>query len=446
MRNDSHGFGGRIGNPVALGGGCIGGLFFDKSVQCRRSASGACKNVKILYLTVSMPFGPGEAFFIAEVREMLRQGCEMRIVPRSPSGDCVNQDAAGLDQISLRKPLIDADIFASAVGVAVRHPIRCLRALIKFFHGRNLAALVKNLTVFPKSLWLAKLAKQWGADHIHAQWALTTATMAMAAADISGVSWSCTAHRGDIIDNNLLELKARRASFFRIISEDGVQLATEICGRPLQGNLVMLHLGVEMPAAIHERPPLQSPPVLLCPAHLIERKGQQYLIEAIALLRRRGRKLRLQLAGEGNMRKPLQALIARLELEDSVTFLGQVEHDRLLRFYETGAVDMVVLPTLHEGIPVCLIEAMAYGIPVISTPTGGIPELLRDEAGILVPTKDPAVLADAIERLLGDSSLQRRLSEAGRRRVETEYGVKNVVSELLRLVDKSVSVSTRLDK
>jgi colanic acid/amylovoran biosynthesis glycosyltransferase len=179
---------------------------------------------------------------------------------------------------------------------------------------------------------------------------------------------------------------------------------------------------------------LHAPPVLLCPAHLIERKGQKYLIEAIAALQNRGLELRLLLAGEGIMQASLQTLVAQLKLDASVTFLGQIEHRRLLQFYESGEADMVVLPTLHEGIPIGLVEAMSYGVPVIATAVGGIPELLRDGAGMMVSPKDSVALANAIESLVGDAELRRRISETGRRRIEEEYDVTSIVSRLLQLI------------
>jgi len=109
-----------------------------------------------------------------------------------------------------------------------------------------------------------------------------------------------------------------------------------------------------------------------------------------------------------------------------------------MRIYEKGEVDVVVLPStdlgdgVHEGIPVSLMEAMSYGIPVISTTTGGIPELLGSEAGLLVPERDPLALAEAIEHLARDPSLCRRLGESGRRKVREEFSVEKVVDELIR--------------
>jgi colanic acid/amylovoran biosynthesis glycosyltransferase len=211
----------------------------------------------------------------------------------------------------------------------------------------------------------------------------------------------------------------------------------DVCGRPLEGNVVVLRLGVECPARMSPPHPLHAPPVLICPALLIERKGQRYLLEAADILRRRGHPVRLLLAGEGGMRASLESMVADYNLTDSVQFLGQIGHTELLGMYQAGEIDMVVLPTLHEGIPVCLMEAMAYGVPIVSTPAGGIPELLRDGAGIMVPCKDPPALADAVERVFNDSELQKRLRETGRRRVGEEFSVQAVTDRLIEYIGNS---------
>lgn len=390
--------------------------------------------MKLLYVTVSMPFGPAESFFIPEVHEMLRQGCEMLIVPRSPTRTCVNRNAEALQKHCLRMSLLNVQILLAALAAFLRHPIRVLRALSGIARGGSLATIAKNLSVFPKALWLAGVAKSWGADHIHAQWALTTATMGMVASELSGIPWSCTAHRGDILDNNLLAVKLTRASFMRFIAKDGIAIAESLCGRPLPGNVVLLHSCVDMPEKIVFRETLHSPPVLICPAFLSERKGHKYLIEAVRLLRDSGMKLTVLIAGDGEALPILKAQVLANHLEDSVTFVGLVEHGRLLEMFRTGEVDIVVLPTLHEGIPAGLIEPMGYGVPVISTSVGGIPELLDGDAGIMVPPADAQSLADGIRRLITDPDLRRRMVANGRRRVEQGWAVQPVVEELLRLL------------
>lgn len=391
-----------------------------------------------------MPFGPGEAFFIAEVHELRRQGCEILIAPREPRGKCINKDAEGLEHVSVRMPLINTNILAAAIGVFVQHPIRTLRVFRKVLHSRNLATLAKNIAVFPKALWLAKVAQQWGADHIHAQWALTTGTMGMVASEITGVSWSCTAHRGDIADDNLLAVKADHASFFRFISESGITLARSRGLVADSKNSHVLHMGVVLPPIEQIHSPPKIALRLLCAANLLPVKGHRYLFEALLLLKNRGVACHLDVAGGGPLRDELQALVRSLGIDDRVRFMGIVAHDQLLQLYCDDKVDVVILPSLdlgdglHEGIPVTLVEAMSHGIPVISTTTGGIPELLRDGAGILVPQQDPAALADAIERILGDVDLRKQLSDTGRRRVEEDYNVQKVVARLMKFIHEAI--------
>ena len=117
-----------------------------------------------------------------------------------------------LEPISMSERLVSWNILTAAVAELLRHPLRCLGGLGLLLRSRSPGVLVKNLLVYPKALWLARLTRKWGADHIHVQWASTTATMAMLAGHISGISWSCTVHRGDIAENNLLCTKASPVS------------------------------------------------------------------------------------------------------------------------------------------------------------------------------------------------------------------------------------------
>jgi glycosyltransferase involved in cell wall biosynthesis len=148
-------------------------------------------------------------------------------------------------------------------------------------------------------------------------------------------------------------------------------------------------------------------------------------------------------AGEGNLKSQLQELTKTLAIDDRVKFLGQVPHEQLLARLQKRPPAIVVLPSVdlgdgvHEGIPVALVEAMSQGIPAISTSTGGIPELLRGGAGLIVPPKDSQALADAIEQVLGDAQLQKRLAEAGRRRVQEEFAIEAVTDKFIEYVENA---------
>jgi colanic acid/amylovoran biosynthesis glycosyltransferase len=391
--------------------------------------------VKLIYVTVTMPYGPTEAFFIPEAKALLAAGCELLIVPRSPSRGVANRDAESLEAKSLPKPLLSGEILAAAMAEIARHPRRCLRVLGWLFRSRNIKTFLKNLLVFPKGLWLGRIARKWGADHIHAHWATATATMAMVASEVSEIPWSFTAHRGDIVQNNLLRTKPKRAAFVRFISDSGLRLFESITATKAASNACVIHMGAQFPERIDASKPL--PPMLFCPANLLPVKGHIHLLRAMAVLKARGQRCKLEIAGDGPSQPHLQREAIALGIDDRVMFLGRIPHDAILSRYANRQVGFVVLPSvdlgggLHEGIPVALVEAMAYGIPVISTPTGGMTELFRDGAGILVPAADPAALADSIERLIRDPSLQARMSAAGRQRIAEEFAVDQIAKTLM---------------
>ena len=401
--------------------------------------------MKLLYITVSMPFGPGEEFFIPEVYELLRLGHEVLIVPRLPKGAIVNRDAIGLEQHSLHRHLLSPSVLFVAILEILRHPATAMRAFGLLFNNNTLFVLARNIVVFPKGLWLASIARDWKAGHIHAQWARTTATMAMVASEMTGIPWSFTAHRGDIVDTNLLATKTAKAAFARFISQSGLHMAEGLGALRNPHCARVIHMGVALPEQPLIRIKTDSSFIILCPANLFPVKGHKYLVEAMLILRNSGVCCTLLLAGSGGLQRELQDQVVRLNLEATISFLGQVAHERLLQLYRGGGVDVVVLPSLdlgnhlHEGVPVCLMEAMAHGIPVVSTETGGIPELLSDGAGILVPPQDPEALAEAIQRLILDSALRAQVGIAGRRRIEEQFSVERTVSELTALIGETVS-------
>jgi colanic acid/amylovoran biosynthesis glycosyltransferase len=401
---------------------------------------------KILYVTATLPYGAGEAFLIPEVKELLRRGCDVRIVPRSPTYRLVHKNAADLLEHCTAKPVFGWDVAKGALKELFLRPRGAFRALAVLFGNSNWTNLAKNLAGYAKGLWLGGLARNWRADHIHALWISTPATMGMIASIVSQTPWSCTAHRADIDLNNLLAEKLKQARMVRFISQSGWRMAASLGAPPDPRNAAVMHLGVNLPseAEISSSPGPRG--TILCPAHLYPVKGHRYLIEAVALLRKRGVECKLLLAGDGELRSELEALVQGLGLADAVDFLGQRSHSEILAMYREGRVGQVVLPSvdlghnLHEGIPVGLIEAMSYNIPVVGTRTGGIPELLEGGAGLIVPDKDPLALADAIERYVRDPAFTADVSAKGRQRVFESFNVETVVSQLLeRILPAQVS-------
>ncbi len=397
--------------------------------------------MKLIYVTSSLPYGPAEPFLIPEMLALRARGHEVAVVPLYPRGEFVHREAQSLYNPQFCKPLISWEILWTAIKVFFHTPLRSLKALRLLFVS-NLKHLAKNLIAYPKGLWLAKVVQEWGAEHIHAHWASTTSSMAMVASEISGIPWSLTAHRWDVVENNLLRRKAFHACFFRCISQKTLEMAAEQ-GVP-RDKLLVLHLGVELPKnTVCKKSNNLKRFVILCPAAFIPIKGHKYLIEALHDL---PREVELWLAGEGELRPKIEEQIKNLNLTERVRFLGYISHEEILRLYQRGEVNAVVLPSVdlgdgfNEGIPVSLIEAMSFSIPVISTQTGGIPELLGGGAGVLVSPKDSKDLSAAIQKLFEDQTFAKKVGLAGQRRVQKEFDVKQIVARLEALFhNKSLS-------
>lgn len=388
--------------------------------------------MKVIFVTANLPHGTDEAFIVPEINELLRAGHEVLVVPRSPKGPIIH--GRDLVRHSRREPLCSPGVVAKATKRIGASPLRTLHCVaITLRRSRTRGIAIKNLAVVPKALWLASIAREWGAEHIHSHWAGTTATMAMIASRLSGIPWSFTAHRWDVVENNLLEEKVKHAHVARFISEDGLKMAKDIGIGPAP-NARVLMMGVSLPTEVERR---EGPwPIVVCPARLVEVKGHRYLLEAWRLLRVRGVHGELWLAGDGELRPQLENFVRASGLQHSVKFLGTLEHEDLLRIYREMPVSAVVLASTdlgngnHEGIPVALIEAMGYGIPVVATHTGGTPELVKPGTGLLVPARDTVALADAIQNLLQDRDLLREVGRSARQHVVKTHDVVTITTEL----------------
>ena len=399
--------------------------------------------MKILYVTVSFPFGAGETFLIPELQELIKQGHQVLIVPLSPGRRVFHSDAEEMVGCTRQAPLVSPGILRDAAiefGKHFHRAARLIRSLMTVPHFRGLAI---NAAVIPKGLWLSGIAREWGADHMHAYWGSAPASAVLIAGECTGIPWSFTGHRHDVARDNLLAEKTRHAAFVRVISENGLKLL-RAAAPDLAWKASVLHLGIPV-RAISVRAEKKERLTALCPARLIAVKGHRHLIEAMARLRKSGVAVELWLAGAGELRGQIERQVRDLHLEDRVRLLGQMAHDALLSLYKDGQVDVAVLPSIdlgnghHEGIPVALMEAMAYGIPVIGTETGGVPELIGGGAGLLVPPSDPQALAHALAKLASDPAQRIALGRAGHARVRQSFEITRMVGDLVGKFEESAA-------
>lgn len=404
--------------------------------------------MKIAVISSSAPFGKGESFVINEANAIAEDGHDVLLVPTQLRRGNPNRFRTHPLIKLLAQPSLSFRVLGGFCFYCLKSPGRLLRLLRLTCDKTSFWNSLKNFFVLPKAVWLSKQLEENNIEHIHAHWLTTSATLAMVSSHLTGIPWSCTAHRGDIVADNLLEAKSESAAFIRFISNSGVELARTRAGIA-NSKIHVLHLGIDLPGVVNkpENKASQSgdrPFTVLCPANLIPVKGHHYLIEAIDKMQF-GQKIQLILAGDGRLREQLTAQVRKLGLERQVKFRGHVPHSELLSLYKSRQVDLVVLPSLdlgnglHEGIPVSLMEAMAYGIPVISTNTGGIPELLKDTKrnlafGVMVAGGNSGELATEMDKMVGSSSVRKKWSELGQNRIDDAFNQQKTTRVLLELI------------
>jgi colanic acid/amylovoran biosynthesis glycosyltransferase len=390
--------------------------------------------VSLVYVTSRFPFGPGEAFLAPEISAHVAAGCDLRIFPMLPKGGLVHGDAAAFigrtDGADLRRAS------AATVKSVVTRPGRFTRAAVRAGRSRSGAARMRNYAVLLRVGALIEALDRASATHVHAHWGGASSTLTMVAAEAVGIPWSMTLHRWDIGANNLLGEKIESACFTRVISRAAVADVRAIVP---DADPVVIHMGVAVEARAQEpAAPRGAGCRLLNVANFVEVKNHRDLVESFGRLRDLP-DVTLDLVGEGPLFPEIRDLVARLGLGEKVNLLGPLDHDELLRRLAGREWDGVVLtsaaaPDAHEGIPVSLMEAMAAGIPVLATDSGGTRELIGEEAGALVPAGDLDALTSGLARFVSDPTFRERIGVEGHRRVSQDFNAEVVSRELRRLI------------
>lgn len=163
-------------------------------------------------------------------------------------------------------------------------------------------------------------------------------------------------------------------------------------------------------------------------------KGHRFLIEAMNVLSKKYPNLKCLIVGEGETRIKLMKYTTRLNLDKSIIFTGKY-NGNLSNVY--NFIDIFVFPTLIEGLPYCIMEAMSYHLPVISTNVGGIPDLIKNDInGYLIPSKNVSELVEKIEHLINDPNLRKKMGENGVQLYNSNFRLPIFIRKMKQLVEK----------
>jgi len=395
--------------------------------------------VLAVFPTVSQTFVSGE------IGELVRRGVDVRVFSLRP----VTEDAPlhpGVDELVARTTYLTTGaralpVFAIAtVAMLVRRPVRTARALAWALRHCLRRRSVSDLARFAQA---ACVARRLPADtgHIHTHFAHGPATAAMLVSKLTGVPYSFTAHARDIFeygDPSALRDKVAAAASVVAVSEHGRAHLRDVVGQGLGQRVALIRNGIDLQQFSPNGGPLPGPARILAVSRMVEKKGLDTLIAATAELCAQRRDVVCEIVGDGPLRADLEAQAERLGITDRVRLLGSLGADGVGAAYHRATI--MALPCRRDsngdqdGLPVSLVEAMATGVPVVSTPVSGIPELIEDGvSGLLVPPDDPHALTAALARILDDDGLRAALGAAGRQVAET-YDRTYWVGRLMELV------------
>ncbi len=271
--------------------------------------------------------------------------------------------------------------------------------------------------------------------HLHNHIAKSSCTVAMLASRASGIPYSFTLHGPDIFfepERWRLDAKISEAAFVACISHFCRSQAMAFSREADWSKLHIVHCGVE-PARYRSQETNRDANQILFVGRLAGVKGLPVLLETMADLHKDYPDLRLVLIGDGPDRASLELQTERFGISSVVDFVGyKSQGDVAQALLECEAL---VLPSFAEGVPVVLMEAMAAGLPVITSRIAGIPELVEDGvSGLLTPPGDAASLKSALLRIISDDDLRARLGEAGRAKVNQEFNVSREAEWLLQIL------------
>jgi colanic acid/amylovoran biosynthesis glycosyltransferase len=390
-------------------------------------------------------------FILREVRQLRKLGAAIETfsIHTTPEDHLLSpQDREEAATTTNLRPVSLTKFLAAHLALALRHP-RAYSGVGRLAVTQAPPGLRERLWqvfYFAEAVLLHRAAVGKGVRHLHAHLANAGADVAWLAAELGrradpagGWRWSFTMHGPTeffAVERFNLARKVAAASLVVCISDYCRSQLMLVVDPEHWANLQVVHCGVDtLEFAVKDTTADTSSGRIriLCVGRLTPEKGQSLLVDATARLVAEGSPVELVFVGWGPSLPELQADVRRRRLDDRVAFTGALGQDQLAAAF--AAADIFCLPSFAEGVPVVLMEAMATGLPVVSTVIAGVPELVRhNESGILVPPGRPDLLAAALQRLVDDPSERVRLGSNGRITVEKEFDLTDNCRRLIEVL------------
>lgn len=393
---------------------------------------------RILYITSSLP-SLTSTFIYREIEVLQKAGHDISTVSMGrPLKSQISHEALRyyestlyLDQVNLTRKIL------SQFCVFFFRPRKWCNLFWLALREKEIISFRDRLRIlyhFLEAGYLYTRFKDNSLHHIHAHFLSGPTSIALFLSRYLNVPYSFTMHASNIfIDHLMLKTKLQMCKKAVTISDYNKKYLLSKYGDEFAGKIDVIHCGISLQTFQPVETEKTMLPVILAVGQLLERKGMRYLVDACRLLKRKGMEFQCHIVGGGKELKLLTEMIDEYELSEFVILLGRQPQERVKKLLQEASI--FVLPSIvtefggREGIPVALMEAMAMQLPVVSTRTAGIPELIESgKEGLLVVQKNPEELASALEFLLKNSEARIEMGRQGREKVAQQFNIDHVPS------------------
>lgn len=296
--------------------------------------------------------------------------------------------------------------------------------------------------VWLSAVWLAYTLRSDSIEYVHGHFLHNEALATMWLARLLAVPYGITAHVASIRhERGLMRKVVQGAALLAGDTEQTLAVYQELAGRPAE----LIRNGIDVQDfsfSEHTALPPEGKALVLAVGSLLPPKGFDVLVRACAVLHQRGLPFHCRIIGEGIERPNLEALIQENGLGGVVDMPGALKFEALKEQYRQAS--LLVMPSIpspagSDGLPTVLIEAVAYGLPVIGTRHAGLPDLVRhQQTGLLAEPGNVQMLAEYIQTYLTDSALRSRMALNGRALVEREFDLRANCSHLADLMQQAI--------
>ncbi|MCU1276638.1 MAG: glycosyltransferase, group 1 family protein [bacterium] len=391
-----------------------------------------------------------EVFILRELRALARRGLDLRIYSLKPASEnSLHADAKPLLGSARYSPfLLSTEVLRRNLQLLAREPGLYGKLLYRIVSEtwRSAPFLWRSLAVFPQAVRRGMELREDPADRIHAHWATHPTTAAWVMSEITGIPLSLTAHAHDIyLDQTMLRFKLNEAVAVLTCTRQNLEFLKKLAPDIPEGRIRLSYHGLDL--SVYK--PAAAPPAkfrILSVGTILPRKGFDTLVEACWILEREGVDFECNIVGDGPMRAEVEARAVELGL-GRVHFLGKQSQEKLPEIYRSSSVFVLAAvhgdqaasgsrrpsasDLIHFGIPNVILEAMASGVPIVTTRMPALVEVFVDgETGVYVPERDPVALAATLKALATEQARCARMGARALERIRSGFDIQVTSGEV----------------